>query len=211
MPEYDGYPITSLPVASTVNSSDVFPGVQGQVTKKYAASALLAYLESEIDPANIGAVSADAVGVAEGVASLDANGKVPSAQLPTIPSPSDAAPQSLGTAAAGSSGDYSRADHIHEMPSASDVGALAVVGTISLSATWSGSGPYAQRVTVTGPTITEKSKVDLQPDATQLAALIAAGVKSLTIENNAGVLMAYAIGGSTSTAMTLQCTVEETV
>ena len=30
-----------------------------------------------------------------------------------IPAPSDATPQALGTAAAGSSGDYSRADHVH--------------------------------------------------------------------------------------------------
>lgn len=41
------------------------------------------------------------------------------------PSPSSATPQPLGTAAAGSSTDYSRADHVHAMPSASDVGALA--------------------------------------------------------------------------------------
>lgn len=41
------------------------------------------------------------------------------------PSPSSATPQPLGTAAAGSSTDYSRADHVHAMPTASDVGALA--------------------------------------------------------------------------------------
>lgn len=41
------------------------------------------------------------------------------------PSPSSATPQPLGTASAGSSTDYSRADHVHAMPSASDVGALA--------------------------------------------------------------------------------------
>ena len=40
------------------------------------------------------------------------------------PSPSDATPQPLGTAAAGSSGDYSRADHVHAKPTAADVGAI---------------------------------------------------------------------------------------
>lgn len=43
-----------------------------------------------------------------------------------IPYPSSATPQALGTAAAGSSSDYSRADHVHAKPSASDVGAVAV-------------------------------------------------------------------------------------
>ena len=38
---------------------------------------------------------------------------------------SSATPQPLGTAAAGSSGDASRADHVHLMPSAADVGAAA--------------------------------------------------------------------------------------
>jgi hypothetical protein len=38
---------------------------------------------------------------------------------------SSSTPQTLGTAAAGSSSDASRADHRHAMPSASDVGAVA--------------------------------------------------------------------------------------
>ena len=42
-----------------------------------------------------------------------------------IPSPSDATPQALGTAGAGSSADYSRADHVHAMPTAANVGAIA--------------------------------------------------------------------------------------
>ena len=41
------------------------------------------------------------------------------------PSPSSDTPQPLGTAAAGSSTDYSRADHVHAMPTAADVGAIA--------------------------------------------------------------------------------------
>lgn len=44
--------------------------------------------------------------------------------IPSVPSPSDSTPQALGTAAAGSSGNYSRADHVHQKPSASDVGAI---------------------------------------------------------------------------------------
>lgn len=39
-----------------------------------------------------------------------------------IPAPATATPASLGTPAAGSSADFSRADHVHAMPSNSDVG-----------------------------------------------------------------------------------------
>lgn len=84
-------------------------------------------------------------------------------------------------------------------------------GTITLSLSWSGSGPYTQTVTVSGTTITEKSSVTLQPTATQLSQLITDGVTAITIENNAGTLTAYALGGTPSTAMTIQCTVSEVI
>ncbi len=45
--------------------------------------------------------------------------------IPTVPSASSAAPQALGTAAAGSSTDYARADHVHAKPGAADIGAVA--------------------------------------------------------------------------------------
>lgn len=82
-------------------------------------------------------------------------------------------------------------------------------GTVTLGTTWSGSGPYTQTVTVTGAAVTQHSKVDLQPTAAQLAALLADGVTALVIENNAGTLTAYAIGAAASTSMTVQCTVTE--
>ena len=40
-------------------------------------------------------------------------------------SPYTSNPAALGTASAGSSANYSRGDHVHAMPSASDVGAIA--------------------------------------------------------------------------------------
>lgn len=42
----------------------------------------------------------------------------------TVPQAATATPASLGTAAVGSSSKYAREDHVHPMPSASDVGAL---------------------------------------------------------------------------------------
>lgn len=97
------------------------------------------------------------------------------------------------------------------LPSLSDIGAEAEIqlGSILLSSTWSGSGPYSQTVTVTGATVTANSKVDIQLTAAQIATLIAVGVTGLVIENNNGTLTAWAVGASTS-AMTIQCTVEET-
>jgi hypothetical protein len=50
-----------------------------------------------------------------------------------IPYPSSATPQALGTAAAGSSSDYSRADHVHAKPSASDVGAEPAITEVTVS------------------------------------------------------------------------------
>lgn len=84
-------------------------------------------------------------------------------------------------------------------------------GVMTLSATWTGSDPYSQTVTLSGATVTGKSKVDLTPTAAQLDALAADGVISLMIENNGGTLTAWAVGGTPSAAMTISCTVTETV
>lgn len=78
-------------------------------------------------PSDTSKISTSEKGAASGVASLGSDGKVPSAQLPTIPSASSTTPQNLGTAAAGSSTDYSRADHVHNKPTAADVGAQPTI------------------------------------------------------------------------------------
>lgn len=51
------------------------------------------------------------------------------------PSPSSSTPQPLGTAAAGSSTDYSRADHVHAKPTVADVGAEPAVTEVTVSST----------------------------------------------------------------------------
>ena len=45
--------------------------------------------------------------------------------IPTVPSAATADPENLGTKAVGTSTKYAREDHVHQMPSASDVGAVA--------------------------------------------------------------------------------------
>lgn len=88
------------------------------------------------------------------------------------------------------------------------------VNTASLTipyASWTGSGPYAQTITITGATVTTKTKVDIQPDATAIAQLINDGVTALYIENNNGTLTVYAVGAATTANITVQISYYETV
>jgi hypothetical protein len=98
-------------------------------------------------PSDTSKISTSEKGAASGVASLGSDGKVPSEQLPTIPSASSATPQNLGTAAAGSSTDYSRADHVHNKPTPSDIGAQP---TITASGILKGNGAGGISVAVAG-------------------------------------------------------------
>ena len=82
-------------------------------------------------------------------------------------------------------------------------------GTVSISATWSGTGPYTQTVTVTGASITANSMVDLQPTAAQLNQLVEDGVTAMTVENSNGTLTLTALGEMPSAAMVMQATVTE--
>lgn len=75
------------------------------------------------------------------------------AMIPSVPDPSDATPQALGTAAAGSSGDYSRSDHVHGMPSTSDVGAAPAAAGVYYGT--SDTAAAAQAKTATVPGVTE--------------------------------------------------------
>ena len=87
--------------------------------------------------------------------------------------------------------------------------AKAKLGYITTTTTWSGSDPYTQTVTVTGATVTANSKVDLQPSATVLSALLADGVTAVFVTNNAGALTMTALGAAPSMALTFQATVTE--
>ena len=72
---------------------------------------------------------------------------------------SSSTPQTLGTAAAGSSSDASRADHRHAMPSASDVGAVAnsLIQDKSRIAVGNGSAVVALAAGANGTVLTANS------------------------------------------------------
>ena len=80
---------------------------------------------------------------------------------------------------------------------------------VTLSATWSGTGPYTQVVTVSGATA--NSEVSFRPNATQLQQLIDDGVQALYVENDNGTCTAVAVGAVPSVAMRLVSEVTEVV
>lgn len=85
---------------------------------------------------------------------------------------------------------------------------LVTLGSVSLSATWSGSDSvFSQEITVQNASA--NSKIDLQPDEALLQAMIADGVTALWVENNNGVLTAKCLGAALSAAHTVQCTITE--
>lgn len=123
------------------------------------------------------------------------------------PAPAEDTPIMDGVGDVGTSLKYAREDHVHPADTAKQ-DAIAI-GTMSLSTTWSGSGPYTQTATITGVTLTANSKVDIQLTAAQTADLIDDGVIALIPENNNGTVTVTALGAAPSSALTLQITVTE--
>ena len=74
--------------------------------------------------------------------------------------------------------------------------------TVSLSSSWSGSGPYYQTI-LTGQAA--GLQVNLNPTIDQLAALADAGVTSMVAANENGTVKIYAAGAAPA-AMSLQIT-----
>lgn len=70
-------------------------------------------------------------------------------------------------------------------------------------------GNFTQAVIISGAGA--NSKIDLQPDAATIAALIEAGTLGLYIQNNNGAFTAYAIAAAPTTALTVQATITEVV
>lgn len=84
------------------------------------------------------------------------------------------------------------------------------VVSVTLSASWSGSGPYTQTVSLSN--VSAKSKVDLQPNAAVVEQMVADGCLAIYIVNSGTTpvtLTAYAVGAAPSVALTMQATITE--
>jgi len=82
------------------------------------------------------------------------------------------------------------------------------------AASWSGSGPWTQTVTISNasPSATVRSMVSLQPNATVLNHMASVGCAAIFITNNEdGTFTATAIQKKPTTNLTIQCLVEEVV
>lgn len=95
--------------------------------------------------------------------------------IPTVPSAYTGTPANLGTASAGSSTSWARGDHVHKMPSASDVGAYALpsggipkTDLASAVQTSLGKADTAlQSYTETDPTVPSWAKASSKPSYTK--------------------------------------------
>ena len=98
------------------------------------------------------------------------------------------------------------------MPTLSDLGASAIPRITSvtlLAANWTGTAnPYSQVIEV--PTVTENTKVDLQPTAQQIVDLQNQDIQ-LMVENDNGTCTCYAIGAKPSTDLEMRVMLTEVV
>ena len=83
-------------------------------------------------------------------------------------------------------------------------GGGATVGTLTLSTSWTGDGPYAQIVAI--PDGTENSKIDLQPTQEVYAQMMTDGCTALWCVNDNGTFTVYAMGQPLTQSVTVQYT-----
>ena len=190
---YVGSMIEGLATQKYVDGKVPNEGTTGQVLKK---------TETGTEWADVGAIPVNEKGAAGGVASLGSDGKVPSAQLPSLDYiPTSQKGAANGVASLGADG---------KVPSAQlpEMGAASYTATLTTSG-WTQSGDYQkQTVTVTGlkanypvsPVVdAQLSGTDADGDAAILTAFAAVNILQ-TAETQ---LIAYCIGNAPTTNIPL--------
>lgn len=142
--------------------------------------------------------------------------------------PYDVNPKPNGIPTPGTSAQYARGDHVHitdttraskdmtNVTAASIEASLLAKGaipyktSITLGTSWNGStSPFTQQFLISGYTVSQNTKIDLQPDATVIAQLAADKVLGMYVVNNGGNFYAYAVGKAPTVPLTIQITAEE--
>lgn len=90
-------------------------------------------LDSDVQAALDGGVRFDVTQSLDGTERWRARSNIGAAATTDVPTAGSATPQPLGTAAAGSNTAYSRSDHVHQLPTAADVGAAPAVTEVTIS------------------------------------------------------------------------------
>lgn len=91
-------------------------------------------------------------------------------------------------------------------------GSSVTCKSLTLSTSWVGNAsPYTQTVSISGYTVTSKTKVDLTADEAAIAVMQASGTERIYISQNNGQLTAYAIGGKPTASMTVNAIIQEVV
>lgn len=217
--DISGTKISALTADSSISDNDYLAGVDGDAsplkTKRFLFSAIKSWIQGWIAKSDVGLsnlanvlqysafnkpTAADVTydNTVSGLSATDAKGAID--ELASKKQEKIIASGILKGDGAGG---------VNTAAAGTDYEAPIATGTMALSSTWSGSGPWTQVATITGATVGANSKVDLQPTAAQMASLIADGVTALVAENTAGTVTVTAFGAAPSTSLSLQITVTE--
>lgn len=80
---------------------------------------------------------------------------------------------------------------------------------LTIGTAWTGDNPYQQSISVTGYSVTTKTKVDLDADSNTIDEMLSMEVSQIYIENNNGTLTAIAIGEKPTRSLPVQAIFSE--
>lgn len=90
-------------------------------------------------------------------------------------------------------------------------GATTMTTTLAIPASaWNGNDPYLAEITVTGYSVTPNTRVDVACNYMTMNSLTNMGVSAIYIENNSGILTAFAIGAAPNTSISVNALLYET-
>lgn len=159
-------------------------------------------------PANVlGDIGGQAKITANGILKGDGNGNITAADETEVELV-DITPESIGAQPKITANGLLKGDGNGNITAADSIDLPTKhISNISLpTASWTGSDPYTQTVTISSSTITANTKVDIQPSERLYDQLVADSVSYLAIKNVDGTFTAVAKGGKPSVNLDVQVT-----